>query len=100
MTDEPTQTTDDGPGRVPGLEGYDEEFLLEAWESTDNTAERVKLLCQLAESLDADELQQLHSKAADLYGYPSLGNVDRAKAELILDRVELVRDFREDLMGL
>jgi hypothetical protein len=73
------------------------EAVAEIHEQTDSTAERVRVLCQLAESLDSDELQSLESDAEQAFNYPSLSGMDRATARVVLDRIGAVEDFRAAL---
>lgn len=76
------------------------EIIGDIHERTDGTNERVRVLCQLAESIDMDELRSLKSDASDAYAYPSLAKMDRATAQVVLDRLEAVEDFREELDGI
>lgn len=73
------------------------EQVAEIHEMTDSTSERMRVLCQLAESLDRDEIQSLRSEASDAYNFPSLSSMGRAEAGVIMDRIDAVEDFIEDL---
>jgi hypothetical protein len=69
-------------------------------EQTENTAQRVRVLCQLAESLDDDELASLKSDAENAFAFPSLGGMPRAEAETYIEQLEAVEEFREALSEL
>ncbi len=66
-------------------------------EQTENTSERLRVLCQLAESLDEDEIRSLKDDADNAYAFPSLSGMDKATALTVLERIEAVQDFREEL---
>lgn len=77
--------------------------IASVYEDTENTSERMRVLCRLAETLDGDRINSLKSDAQHAYNYPSLTSTGRAEARAIIDRIEAVEQFRselEDVHGL
>lgn len=71
--------------------------VAEIHEQTDSTAERLRVLCQLAESLDGSEIDSLETDADDAWAYPSLSKMSRDEAAVIRDRIAAVKEFRRTL---
>lgn len=73
------------------------EPVAEIYEQTDSCAERMRVLCMLAESLDESEIKSLKDDADNAFAFPSLSKMSKGEAEVIMDRIEAIREFREAL---